>query len=180
MAIKDNDGTVYTEIGRVLDNDGTTYYRHSKVYDNDGTSYSLIYTAGYSLVPNTEGALYDTTTEDYWYSSSDDPQWQSDGSLRIYLASGSNTTNKCLKPVNLTNYSKMIFTLATVPGTNGFYVGFAADNSKAYNGFSAQSASITAAGRYSVDISGLSGNHYFMVRGQYQAGLVFSEIYLEE
>lgn len=180
MAIKDNDGTVYTGIGRLCDNDGTTYSPISKAYDNDGTGYSLIYTAGYSLVPNTEGALYSETTEDYWYSSSDDPQWQSDGSLRIYLASGSNTTNKCLKPVNLTNYSKMWFTLTTVPASNGFYVGFAADNAKAYNGFSAQSASITATGSYSVDISDLTGDHYFMVRGQYQAGLVFSEIYLEE
>lgn len=178
MAIKDNDSAKYYNIGKLYDNDGAKYYPIGKVYDNDGEKYYPIYTAQYDLVPNTEGALHNETSADYWHSSADDPVWLDNGRLRIYLASSA-TTVKCLKPVDLTSYKYMVFTITSVGGSGEFAVGFSAYTGN--NGTWAKSVSkLTTTGTHSLKIEDLSGDHYFMVRGDHQPGIVFSEIYLTD
>lgn len=81
------------------------------------------------------------------------------------------------KAINLTNYTKLVIvvTAVTLVSSGGPRVGFASDASADFKGVYLQ---IGSAGTYTIDISSLTGNHYFAIAFQNACTMTVSQIYL--
>lgn len=194
MAIKDNDGTTYYEIGKINDYNGTTYSPISKVYDNDGTTNSLIYSSEFylwsgdpttSVLSGRITADESTITGSNWKGKFGDGLIANAvGNISFYAASEYETHGIWLTPIDITNYSKLVFTCVSMPthGSSRIFLCFSESNTSnrpvggAKTGFGNDLD--LDIGTYEVDISGLTGNYYFMYYAKYGGWYHFSEIYL--
>ena len=139
-----------------------------------------IWSAEYSLVPNTEGALATDTSDGAgkWSSNYDDPKWQSDGTLWVYFASGGQSTTVHKTPIDVTKYSKITFVVSSVSGNGEFYMQLGSTTNFSWDEPHTEVA--TTAGTYTIDLLNVNGNRYLIFRGKSNPGVVFSQIYLEE
>ena len=83
-----------------------------------------------------------------------------------------------LNALNLTNYSKLVIVVDSVSlySSGGPRVGFATTNTEGFTGSYVQ---IGSTGTKTLDISSLTGNHYFAMAFQNKCSITISKIYLE-
>ena len=191
MPISDYDGTTYYEIKNISDYDGTTYSPISKVYDNNGTDNNLIYSSEFYLW---SGDPATSVLSGRVTASTDDPKWKGKfgdgliadavGNISFYAASGYETHGIWQTPIDITNYSKLVFTCVEVPSHSGsrIYLGFSESSTSNRHVGGAKTGIGNeldlGIGTYEVDISGLTGSYYFMYYAKYGGWFRFSEIYL--
>lgn len=162
MPIYDYDGTTRYQIGKVYDYDGTARYQIGKVYDHDSTASHLIYTAD---TPYFDGGAVVPFTKDEYYSTI------TIGST-IYAKHGNQTAASTVRTTNkqdLTNISKITFTFSSVVNNGNAICRIAVGSATGGSVFVSNSndwtvyKDISAAGTYSLDVSGLSGSYYIKI-----------------
>lgn len=155
--IYDFDGTTKHYISKVYNVNGTGKSEVTTIYDNDGTTSHLIFTAENQLFPSdltfTEGgAFFDDgaiVTDDYLTA----------------VASSSATNGAVSALVDVTNYSKIIFTVSTRrstenSGSTSIGVSDTQYPSTTDSYDNGVSVTVTTTGTYELDVSGLTGEKY--------------------
>lgn len=110
MAIKDYNGSAWSEIGKVYDFNGSANTQIGKVYDNNGSANTLIYTAETQFYPGT-GVQYLAANVGAY------------GDFYANVTNGENDGNKngtvCYIQVNLTGINSLQITGSFSTGTGG-------------------------------------------------------------
>lgn len=158
MPINDQDGTSWSDIGKIYDHDGTAWSQISKAYDNDGTTDTLIYSAEEQLFPS--GLSFEVGGTNSRYCS------VTSTSLKA-VSSTNNTNGNChsTTTIDCSQYDKLIFTVSarSASGNGGTWVGVAstgyADTNNSYVAY----AAVSGTGDFTVDVSGQSGALYVVL-----------------
>jgi len=174
MAIYDNDGTAFCEIGKVYDNDGTADAQIGKVYDNDGTADSLVYSAEEVVIDTAQEIPLNTWAVKGFNSTSSQYVGSASASGGITLTVDNNYgryTEQVQR--DFSQYSRISFTVSTYSAVNGrgpydSFFGIITNKSAGVPAqFTSQlnkSKTITKTGSYTLDISSYNSAGYLALQ----------------